>query len=111
MYVPIASRSSPGIAKLLADSIGLKCLRGPSTRRLCDARIKSQLLCIVDSIDMLRKPEEGETAISKICGLTSWEECGQHIFNQCRTYDSTSLMVIWPIGTRLKRSATSYPFA
>lgn len=74
MYVPIASRSSPSIAELLADSIGLKCLRGPSTRRLCDARIKSQLLCIVDSIDMLRKPEEGETAISKICGLTSWEE-------------------------------------
>ena len=29
---------------------------------------------------MLRKPEEGEAAISKICGSTSWEEvCPEHI--------------------------------
>jgi len=51
-----------------------KCLNGPSTGRPHDARIKSQLSLIADSIDMLRKPEEGEAAISKICGSTSWEE-------------------------------------
>jgi len=105
MYVPIASRSSPNIANLLADSIGPKCLKGPSTGRPRDAQIKPQMLRIADSIDMLRKPEEGEAAISKICGSTSWR-CGQHIFNQCRTYDSTPLMVIWLMGTGLKCSVT-----
>ena len=73
MYVPVASQSSPSIAAPLPDSIGPKCLEGPSTRRPHDARIKSQLR-IPDSIDMLHKLEESEAAISKIRGSISWEE-------------------------------------
>ncbi|KAF4630750.1 hypothetical protein G7Y89_g7382 [Cudoniella acicularis] len=60
------------------NSASPKCLNGPPTGRPSDARIKSQLLRIADSVDMLRKPEEGEAAISKICGSTSWEMGSWH---------------------------------
>jgi len=40
--------------------------------RLVDPNIKLQLMSIDGSIDILREPEEAESAISKICRSTSW---------------------------------------